>query len=89
VPSALYIRHYSVIVVVVYTKRDSRVSGGLSEAKRRGTRNVAEWASRRSAAEGLGVIWYARDRETTAGSGLESCRVWLFVSARSAYHITE
>jgi hypothetical protein len=49
----------------------------------------AEWASRRSEAEGLGVMWYARSTETTCYGKLASEYIGLVVSARSADHITE
>src|SRR4051812_8705356 len=62
---------------------------GWSEASRRGAATVAEWASRRSEAEGLGVMWYARSRETTSPGLLASEYIGLVVSARSADHITE
>ena len=62
---------------------------GWSEAERHGAATGAEWASRRSAAQGLGVMWYARSRETTSQVGLASEYIGLVVSARSAHHITE
>ena len=62
---------------------------GWSEANRRLAVTGAEWASRRSEAEGLGVMWYARSRETTCYGKLASEYIGHVVSARSADHITE